>query len=76
LSNRKRKPAQFQPGSMTVMEWCAHRRISRAMAYVLWQRGRGPRTHHVGAKRLISAEADADWLREREAEAANSAETA
>jgi hypothetical protein len=56
--------------SFTIAEWCKHRRISRAMFYKLKNQGRGPRTHGVGVKQLISPEADADWLREREAEAA------
>jgi hypothetical protein len=57
-------------GSYTIQEWCEHRRVSRAMLYKLFQQGRGPRTHNVGTKRLISSEADAAWVREREAEAA------
>jgi hypothetical protein len=55
-------------GSMTVGEWCDHRRLSRSMAYKLWAEGRGPQTHYVGTKRLISSEADAAWLAAREAE--------
>ena len=57
-------------GSMTVAEWCEFRRLSRSMAYKLWAEGRGPVTHYIGTKRLISSEADAAWLAEREAEAA------
>jgi excisionase family DNA binding protein len=57
-------------GSFTVTEWCEYRRISRAMFYKLAEQGRAPLTHHAGAKVLISAEADARWLAEREAEAA------
>jgi hypothetical protein len=56
-------------GSMTVDEWCAYRRLSRSMAYKLWAEGFGPATYYVGTKRLISSEADAAWLAEREAEA-------
>ena len=54
--------------SMTLAEWCAHRRVCRSMFYALEKQGRAPRTHRVGVKRLISAEADAEWLRAREAE--------
>jgi hypothetical protein len=31
---------------------------------------RAPKTHNVGTSRRISAEADAEWLRQREEEAA------
>jgi len=57
-------------GSFTILEWCAYRRISRAMFYKLAAAGDAPRTHRAGNKRLISAEADADWLRDREEAAA------
>jgi hypothetical protein len=57
-------------GSMTVSEWCSHRRLSRAQAYKLWKQGRGPRFYQIGARRYISAEADAQWLAAREAESA------
>lgn len=56
-------------GSFTVGEWCEYRRISKAMFYKLAQQGLAPATYRVGAKRLISDEADAAWMREREAEA-------
>ena len=56
-------------GSFTLDEWCRYRRISRAMFYKLDQQNLAPATYYVGAKRLISDEADADWLRAREAEA-------
>jgi hypothetical protein len=61
---RERRP----DGSMTIAEWCGHRRLSRSMAYKLWSEGRGPATYFVGSKRFVSAEADAAWLRAREAE--------
>jgi hypothetical protein len=57
--------------SFTLSEWCKHRRVSRAMFYKLHAQGKAPRTHNNGIRRLISAEADADWLREREAETAH-----
>lgn len=56
--------------SSTINEWCITRKISRAMFYKLDSQGRAPRTHYAGTKRLISPEADTDWLRAREAEAA------
>jgi hypothetical protein len=55
--------------SFTIAEWCAHRRVSRGMFYKLEKQGQAPRTHNAGVKRLISAQADAEWLAAREAEA-------
>jgi hypothetical protein len=56
--------------SYTVAEWCALRRISKAMFYKLRKQGKAPRLHNAGVKQLISPEADEDWITEREAEAA------
>jgi predicted DNA-binding transcriptional regulator AlpA len=56
--------------SFSVEEWCRHRKLSRASFYTLAQEGKAPRSYRVGSRRYISAEADAAWLREREAEAA------
>jgi predicted DNA-binding transcriptional regulator AlpA len=55
--------------SFTVVEWCQARKDSRSMFYKLVAQGKAPRTHSVGSKRLISPEADTEWLRAREAEA-------
>jgi hypothetical protein len=57
-------------GSFTIDEWCRHRRIGRWKLYSLWKTDRGPRFHFNGPRRLISAEADADWVREQETLAA------
>lgn len=62
--------------SFTISEWCEHRRISPAMFYKLDSAGRAPLTHRAGSRRLISAEADAAWVRAREAENATNTETA
>jgi hypothetical protein len=43
--------------------------ISRAMLYLLWKRGQGPRYYQIGNRRRISYEARLEWQREREAEA-------
>jgi len=56
--------------SFTIGEWCAKRKVSRAKFYQLDKQNKAPRTHNAGVKRLISPQADADWIREREAEAA------
>ena len=55
--------------SRTIAEWCAHRRVSRSMLYNLDKAGLAPKTHNVGVKRLISPQADAEWLQQREAAA-------
>ena len=58
-----------QGAPFTIDEWCIHRRVSRPTFYRLLAKGRAPHTYYVGNKRRISPEADAAWLREREAEA-------
>lgn len=51
----------------SVDEFCESHGICRATAYNLWRQGIGPRFMLVGKRRLITAEAAADWRREREA---------
>jgi hypothetical protein len=41
------------------------------MFYKLDKQGLAPKTHRVGAKRLISDEADAAWLAQAEANSAD-----
>ena len=48
-------------GAYTVDAFCAAHGISRGMLYKLWLAGTGPRFKQVGAKRLISVEAAAEW---------------
>lgn len=62
--------------SFTIPEWCAHRKVSRSMFYKLKSQGKAPKTHGVGVKQLISPHADAEWLRQREAEADRAHEAA
>ena len=76
MSNRERQRRAEQNRrdrgfSYTLAEWCEHRRISTAMFYKLDKAGLAPRSHFAGAKRLISGEADAEWLAAREAAAQN-----
>jgi hypothetical protein len=56
--------------SMTIDEFCASQRISRAFFYVMLREGWGPRLMYLGASVRISAEARRDWRREREVSAA------
>lgn len=57
----------------TIPGFCARHKLSRAMFYVLVDRGEAPRTYVVGKLRRISPEAEAAWVREREAAAAERA---
>jgi hypothetical protein len=85
ISDRERARRQRQredslaqrPGqkSFTITQWCVRRRVSRAMYYKLKRRGKAPLTYDAGGPR-ISDQADADWLREREAEAQSQNTTA
>jgi hypothetical protein len=52
--------------AFTVSEFCAAHRISRTKLYELWAAGTGPRFFYIGVKKIITAEAAADWRRERE----------
>jgi predicted DNA-binding transcriptional regulator AlpA len=66
----------MQQSAFTISEWCETKRISRSLFYILDRRGEAPRTFRVGKRRLISAEADAEWVRKREAKSAHEAEAA
>jgi hypothetical protein len=50
--------------------FCRRHQICRATYYNLKKQGKGPRVMRVGSRDRITEEADADWVREREAEAA------
>jgi hypothetical protein len=58
------------PGSFSIAEWCRHRRVSVSFFYKMRAEGWGPKTMAVGSRETISAEADAQWCRERETAAA------
>jgi hypothetical protein len=53
--------------SKTIEEWTKSHGFSRSFFYVLKKRNLGPRTFSAGAAVRISDEADADWVRSREA---------
>ena len=55
--------------ALSIAAFCTDNSISRSTLYELWARGEGPRKMSVGRKVLISADAAADWRREREAAA-------
>jgi hypothetical protein len=59
--------------SLTVNQFCDAEKVSRAKLYQEWRAGRGPKYFLVGTHRRISAEARAEWRRQREAEAVQAA---
>ena len=56
----------------SVAEFSRRHGFSPGHLYALWRDNRGPRYMQLGDRRLITAEAAADWRREREREAAES----
>jgi hypothetical protein len=80
---RKRRPAltaaqlPMPPADakmLTRQEFCARNRISIPFYNKLKEQGLGPRETRVKTKILITAEADAEWRREREAASTVAAE--
>jgi predicted DNA-binding transcriptional regulator AlpA len=59
-------PPSVTKGAFTIDEFCDAHDLSRATFYNLRKVGRGPREMKVGARRLISIEAAADWRRQME----------
>jgi hypothetical protein len=58
---------ETQPrAAFSIDEFCARNGICRASLYNYWHEGVGPQFMRVGSRRLISAEAEARWHRERE----------
>jgi hypothetical protein len=51
----------YERDAYGVEEFARRNGISRAYLYLLWKRGEGPRFMQIGARRLISREAAADW---------------
>ena len=51
----------------SVNEFCRENSISRSFYYELQKKKRGPKTMKVGARRLITREAGAEWRRRMEA---------
>ena len=57
------------PLALTIPEFCRSHGISQAFYYELQKDGRGPRTMHVGRRRLISVEEARRWREQRTAAA-------
>ena len=56
--------------AFTILEFCRRNAISRAFFYKMSKAGQGPQDMKIGSHSRISAEAECDWKREREAVAA------
>jgi hypothetical protein len=59
-------PTHAARAAYTVNQFCEAHSICRTRLYALWTEGRGPRFMRNGARRLITAEAAADWRRQME----------
>jgi hypothetical protein len=59
--------------ALTIPEFCSSHNISEAFYYGLQKHGKGPRTMHVGRRRLISVEEAARW---RDAKVAKESDSA
>ena len=63
-------PAHRGKGAGSIASFCRRNGFSRATYYNLKKLGKTPREMAVGARRIISDEAEHDWRIEREREAA------
>jgi hypothetical protein len=55
-------PLNTAPKSRNFENWCDFRGISRTRGYQLLKNGCGPQTIMVGRLRIVTAEADAEWV--------------
>jgi hypothetical protein len=65
----------MEPEAFTIDEFCKAFRISRAHYFNMQKAGETPRVMHVGKRVIISRQAAADWVADREAAAALSTAT-
>jgi excisionase family DNA binding protein len=56
--------------SLTISEFCAAQKISRAYFYILARDGKAPRSFKLGKTTRISEDAVREWIAAREAETA------
>ena len=59
-------PIRGPPLAMSIAEFCAAHRISEDLFFKMRRQGWGPVVMRVGARRLISVEAAAEWRKSRE----------
>jgi hypothetical protein len=62
--------AKSKPRDSSIAGFCERHGISRGSYLNLRKRSKAPREVAVGLRRIITQEAEADWVREREADAA------
>jgi hypothetical protein len=55
-----------QAAVLTIDRFCARNLISPTTYFAMRRRGQGPREMRIGARVLISLEAERDWIRARE----------
>jgi hypothetical protein len=60
-------------GAFAFEEWCRYRGFCRATGYNLLKRGKGPKIIKVGARTIVTVEADAEWVARMQAETAGNA---
>jgi hypothetical protein len=65
IDDNERVEERAPPVAYSIAEFCKAHRISEAFFYKLRKAGLGPREMALGTRRLISAEAAAEWRRER-----------
>ena len=68
-TQREIQTMQTEKLGYSIDQFCLLHSISRGTLYNFWKAGVGPRWMAAGGRRLISAEAAAEWRREREAAA-------
>ncbi|ACA21157.1 Prophage CP4-57 regulatory [Methylobacterium sp. 4-46] len=56
--------------SLTIPDWCERHKVSRAHFYNLLKAGKAPRIMKIGAAVRITEDADREWCRAREDDAA------
>jgi hypothetical protein len=66
----QRRALEGPPAAYSVIEFCKSHGFSKPTFYKLVRNGEGPRLMRIGARTLISAEAAAEFRRQREGIAA------
>ena len=70
-----RQTSDYEQQVFTVSEFCIRNRISRPTFFKLMRNGRGPRVMRLGHIARISIDAERDWRKAMEAEAASEKES-
>jgi hypothetical protein len=70
FKDRPRAPSLSERSALSIPEFCALHGFARRTYYKLKMAGLGPTETRLGKRVLISREAAAKWLREREAASA------